>query len=187
MVNSQYIYIILLLTSLACKNNNKINNEVFGKLETNTAFVDIKIGDKLFYSEESIFVPTITMAEKYIAINLVDQKGGNLQLQISRPNWTKNITAPFKISPTTVPGYIDYGTFLIGKRDAQSMEGYILSKGNFKWLKLSKEEAVLNCEGLVVRPQDAFIEENEIPFKGLIYFKEPIIDFVKVNEEQIFN
>lgn len=154
----------------------ELTEQIYKQLKPKEAHVSIKINNELFYSRESKFQGNINLGSRFSDINIIDQFGGNIQLQMAKKNWLKSVKRIFQVSPNTRMEYPDYGNMLIGKRDSEKLEGYTLSRGNFEWLVLSKEKAILRLEGYVVRPQDALMPENEIPFKGTIYFNEPNID-----------
>lgn len=180
--------IILFISLFSCQSgsNDSFDLKIIENLKDKEAKVDILINGKQFYADESAFRANINAGEQFISVNMSDQFGGNLQIQLTKPNWLKNKNEAIRVSNSMIEGYENYGVFLIGKRTENSLEGYVLSRGAFKWLLLSKEKAVLHCKGFVVSPQNAAIPENEIPFKGNIYFKQPVINLDGINEEAIF-
>lgn len=170
-------YLSILVTLCSCEPKDaELTQQVFENLKPKEAFVSIKINDKLFYSGESKFQGNVNLGSRFSDINIIDQFGGNIQLQMAKKNWLQSKKRKFQVSPNTGMEYPNYGNMLIGKRDAQKLEGYTLSRGNFEWLELSKKRAILSLDGFLVRPQDALMPENEIPFKGKVYFNEPNID-----------
>ncbi|AWV99946.1 hypothetical protein [Arcticibacterium luteifluviistationis] len=166
---------LTILCSCASK-DAELTEQIYKNLKSKEAHVIIKINNELFYSPESTFQGNINLSSQFSDIGIIDQFGGNIQLQMSKNNWLQSERRVFQISPNSTMEYPNFGKMLIGKRDGDKLEGYILSRGNFEWIVLKKERAILSLEGYLVRPQDALMPENEIPFKGKIYFNEPNID-----------
>ncbi|MFT5886622.1 MAG: hypothetical protein ACI9IP_003090 [Arcticibacterium sp.] len=173
-----YIHILASLTLLSCTNSNEneLAEQIFRALKPQEAYVLVQINHECFYPEESRFIGNINLGSSYSDINVIDQYGGNIQLQMAKKNWLQSDEMIFKVSPNTSMDYPNYGSMLIGRKNADNLEGYILSRASYKWAVLNKQRAILKFEGYIVRPQDAIIPENEIPLSGTIYFKKPHID-----------
>jgi hypothetical protein len=173
-----YILILASLTLLSCvnSNENELAEQIFKELQPEQAYVLVDINNERFYPEVSRFIGNINLGSNYSDINIIDQYGGNIQLQMSKNNWLQNDEMIFKVSPNTSMAYPNYGSMLIGRKNAKKLEGYILSRAIYKWTILNKRKAILKFEGYIVRPQDAVMPENEISLKGTVYFKQPHID-----------
>ena len=181
------IFLGLILALVIFNGCSSSETKHFDELQKNQAKVLVSIGDSPFYDEESIFIPQLTFGSKFYSLNLVDQFGGNLQIQISNPNWLNDKQEPIKASPDNTEPYPSYGSLLIGKRDGNNLEGYVLFKGSFQWKKLTKSQLILDLSGFLVKPMDAFIEENQITFKGKILLKEPDYELTNIEEKEVFN
>ena len=148
--------------------------------------MDIEINGKSFYDSSDVFQSSIVLHPISIEIGLNDnQKGSNIQIQMSRSDWYKKGKPVFNISSMYFQGYQDYGQILIGRQISGTLEGYILSRARLTFDELKEEYAVLNVDGFVVKPQDAIIEANEIPIKGTILFKKPLYRLVELEKEDI--
>ena len=177
--------ICISLNLFSCANSNESNlaEQIFTDLKPQEAYVLIKIDTDRFYPAESRFIGNINLGSSFSDINVIDQYGGNIQLQMSKKNWLQNDNFLFHVSPNTTMDYPNYGSMLIGRKKAGNLEGYILSRAIFNWTILNEQRAILNIDGFVVRPQDAIMSEFEIPIQGTIYFKQPQIDFNDLDEK----
>lgn len=174
----------LIFVLFGCSKNNEYQSKL-SLLKDNQAHVEVFVEGESFYADSPIFEGEITLTSLGMDLNLVNEKGANLQIQANKNNWIKNKKWVFHISSMSLPNFTEYGNFLLGRRDENGLNGYILSRMTIECKALSTELCVLAFDGKMVRPQNAIIEEFEVPVKGTIVFKNPKYNLFEVEEADL--
>lgn len=170
-----YIFLIL-ITLAACKSETDYTSEL-NALANDEVAVQIMIDNEPFYPKNVPFSGRISLSPTALNMSLLNKEGGNILVNIDDKNWVK---APQKKVQFNHDSSLD-GSFMIGRRNQNRGEGYMLNEGQFQITQLNKDAIVLNIEGILIHP---FVDTIQKPIKGYILWKkpEPLQDIDQYNE-----
>lgn len=166
----------VVITLYSCDHKASLNDQtvkqVLDSLQTNQAIIRLKVNNKPFYPDSSIFVGNGVIDEQGMKLSLKDQNFGNVIISIEGQNWFKH--KPYKIEfKDGFPTGANMGSFLFGKITSTTEnkgEGYILNEGYFEVKNISKDIFVVTIKGNLKQPfGDAPLSSVE----GYVIWKNP--------------
>ncbi len=174
------ILLMLAISLFACNKHQKIS-EIEQTLNDGQASVQLLIGNAEFYAQNKPFTGVLLVQDNSLTINLKDDDGGNVILNLEEPNWHK--TKPYKVAfNNKYSASAKQGSLMIGKLSKADMnkgEGYVLYDGYFEIEKINTDQIVVKIDGKVSSP---FNESNQKSISGLIVWRKPPTDLIQIPE-----
>jgi hypothetical protein len=163
--------------AIGCTSGSKDKEQPdLSHLANNKALINITINDKDFYKELNVFDCKVNFSPNNFRINLLNEKNGNVIINLDKENWFKTHTNQYIKKGMTEFSETGHLELLVGKLlDNGGAEGYFFSNGTLEFLQLSKNLIAIEINGNLIKPGEAEIKENYKPIQGFVYIKSPEI------------
>ncbi|WAC10220.1 hypothetical protein [Dyadobacter pollutisoli] len=162
------------------------SEEIFRTLKNNEARILVRIGDKEFYSPESVFTGQILMSDNMMSMTLTDQFEGKTIINLGSKKWFSKkpvhelINAENQVSTNVKMGKIVDREKMIG-------EGYMMAYGEITAVEFLKDKMVFKIMGKVGKYSDFQQPDKYLPAEGIIVYKKPAVSFGNVTENEVFS
>lgn len=184
----KYTFSILIVAFLAsCRTGGDFNTKIFEalqKLEAGSMLVDVDIDDEKFYPPDLPFKGTITLNDQACFVNLRNPEGGNIVISMEEKDWYKSERKKIDFKEGMPETGNLYGSFLIGRRQGNTGEGYLLREGYYEIVQMNQEACIITVEGLLQNP---FNDQIIKPVKGFIVWKKPTELSTEAVGDYLFN
>lgn len=191
MIRSVLLSTVFVLTAYflgSCQNNDSTKEkaeEIFKTLKNNEARILVKIGDKEFYSQESVFTGQILMSDNVMSMTLTDQFEGKTIINLGSEKWfSKKPVHELINDETQVSTNVKMGKIV----DKEKMigEGYMMAYGEITAVEFSKDKMVFKIMGKVGKYSDFQQPDKYLPAEGIIVYKKPAISLGNITENEVF-
>lgn len=154
-------------------------------LQDNQARIVAMVGDKPFYSKESVFSGHVIMSADVMNVTLTDQFDGRTIINLAGNRWYSRRPVADRIER-----YDQSATSLkMGKIiDAEKLvgEGFMMTKGDIVAATFEKDKMIFEIRGEVAKYSDFQRPDQYLPFHALIVYKKPAISMGDISEQAIF-